>query len=285
MKVFAKRFWGFDPDTWPMVAFGRDGDRDALIRESDAGDLMAFVGTQHDPTPEDCWGKLIGLGQFSHDIALSRNILAPNVFAESARQTGGTFKWPFAVPVVRAWMFTDRPRPGLVATIGRQFTREANTRGVLLTAEEQERVLSLPCLEVPVQDTAFIRRQRSKLEMLMMGRPTTGPVPASWSKFVTRNADTASFTYVFRFGRTGTWKVGHAVDPVGRLAEVNAHVPHEVLGYAWTEAFRQRHSTYTDAYDMEQRMLRTLGAKRTVGERVQCTEGDMMAAWLKAVTG
>ena len=285
MQIFAKRFWGFDPEIWPLVSFGRDGDRDALVKSSESGDLMAFVGTQEEPTPEELWGKLIGLGQFTHDIVASKQVLAPEVYEASRMATGGVFRWPAAVPVVRAWLFTDRPRPPLKATIGRQFDRTANTRAVTLSAEEQERILSRPMEEVAVFDTPLIRLQRVKMEILLASRPSTGPVPSSWQRFVSHDAETASFTYAFRFGRTGTWKIGHAVDPAARLGEVNAHVPHEVLGYGWTAFLKQRHSTQTHAYEMEQRIFEILKERRTARERLQCSEGDLTAAWLKALNG
>ncbi len=255
MQVFAKRFWGFDPETWPLVSFGRDGDRDALVKASESGDLMAFVGTQEGPTPEDLWGKLIGLGQFTHDVVASKQILAPEIYEQSRLETGGVFRWPAAVPVVRAWLFTDRPRPGLVATIGRQFDRAANTRAVTLSAEEQEKILALPMEEAAVFDTRLIRVQRAKMEVLMSSRPTTGPIPSSWQRFVSHDAASASYTYVFRFGKTSTWKVGHSVDTNGRLTEVNAHVPHEVIGYGWQQFLTQRHLTQLQAYEMSSGFL------------------------------
>lgn len=46
MRVFAKRFYGFDPVRQPVVGFGIEGNRDALITGSSPGDLIVFVGTQ-----------------------------------------------------------------------------------------------------------------------------------------------------------------------------------------------------------------------------------------------
>lgn len=38
------------------------------------------------------------------------------------------------------------------------------------------------------------------------------------------------------------------------------------------------------AYDMEQRVLRRLQAKRTGFERVQCTENELMSVWATALS-
>jgi hypothetical protein len=63
--------------------------------------------------------------------------------------------------------------------------------------------------------------------------PTTGPKPASWTGTVSRDASLQSFAYVFQFGNREVWKIGHALDVNHRLAEVNKHVPYEILGEQW----------------------------------------------------
>ena len=71
VKVFAKRFWGFDPANWRVVSFGLDGNRDTLLRASRPGDLVLFIGTDTEDTApqiEDvCWGL-----QSSRGTKLSR---------------------------------------------------------------------------------------------------------------------------------------------------------------------------------------------------------------------
>jgi hypothetical protein len=46
MKMFIKRFWGFDPVYWPIVSFSQKGSLDALLAQSQPGDTIVFVGTQ-----------------------------------------------------------------------------------------------------------------------------------------------------------------------------------------------------------------------------------------------
>jgi hypothetical protein len=113
--------------------------------------------------------------------------------------------------------------------------------------------------------------------------PTYGPVPSSWSGTVSRDANAAATTYVFRFGNRNLWKIGHAQNVPARLRDVNEHVPHEVLGERWSVAWRRRWRTQKEAYEMEQRLLSLLAARRTVGERVHCTEDELQAAWVGAV--
>ena len=102
-------------------------------------------------------------------------------------------------------------------------------------------LLDLPNPEIITRDSLHVFGTRSapsatrppqqEPEHTLSGSwPTTGPVPTSWSAVVERNAEQPSFTYVLQFGDRDLWKVGHAVDLAARLAEVNKHVPHEVLG-------------------------------------------------------
>jgi hypothetical protein len=112
--------------------------------------------------------------------------------------------------------------------------------------------------------------------------PTRGPIPSSWLGIMVRNAEATATTYVLRFGRRDIWKIGHAQDVQSRLAEVNKHIPHEVLGERWAVVSHQAWASQTEAYEMEQRALKLLEARRTHGERVICTEAELHAAWTKA---
>jgi hypothetical protein len=111
------------------------------------------------------------------------------------------------------------------------------------------------------------------------GAATTGPKPTSWSGTIERDADQESFTYVFRFGRRDVWKIGHAVDVSARLAEVNKHVPDEVIGEKWTLVLTHKWPNQLAAYEMEQRVLRLLRTPSSVGERVSCTLKQLEAVW------
>jgi len=110
-------------------------------------------------------------------------------------------------------------------------------------------------------------------------RPTTGPRPVSHSSTISRNVLTATCTYVLRFGGTDIWKIGHAGDLADRLSQVNKHVPHELLDQRWAVFTRRVWPDAPSAYAMEQRMLDRLERYRTVGERVRCSHGILIAAW------
>jgi hypothetical protein len=85
MKVFIKRFWGFDPIYWPVVSFSLRGSLETLLEASAPGDLMAFVGTKTEQTDEQEQGKLLGLAEFGRRTLHSREALPPKTFADVIR--------------------------------------------------------------------------------------------------------------------------------------------------------------------------------------------------------
>jgi hypothetical protein len=91
-------------------------------------------------------------------------------------------------------------------------------------------VLALPREEIPVAEARVVVRQRELNDDLRFGGATTGPRPTSWTSQTGRDAEELSCTYAFQFGSRELWKIGHAKDVAARLADVNKHVPVEVLG-------------------------------------------------------
>jgi hypothetical protein len=115
------------------------------------------------------------------------------------------------------------------------------------------------------------------------GSPTKGPSPTAWEGLVRRGLATRASTYVMRFGATSIWKIGFASNLTARLAELNRHIPVEVLNCCWSLVREQRWPDPKLAYEMEQRVLAELRDSRTTGERVRCSEKDLNAAWERAI--
>jgi hypothetical protein len=148
-----------------------------------------------------------------------------------------------------------------------------------LTAEDARRI---------TQDNTRRRRAgKTKGELLpgagLSGQPTTGPRPTSWEQMVKREIGPAS-AYLFRFAASAVWKIGFASDVQARLREVNRHVPVELLGQRWMVIHTKLWPSAEMAYQMEQRILDLLTAKRTVYERVQCPEPIIEEAWQTALS-
>jgi hypothetical protein len=143
--------------------------------------------------------------------------------------------------------------------------------------------MALPREEVVIPPHPVTERLTKLSQALTQGRPTTGPVPTAWEGSVSRGIDTEAWTYAMRFGRRNVWKVGYAQDTAVRQAELNLHVPHEELGERWELRLRHRWPDPVQAYGMEQRVLRSMQAFRTEGERLRCSETQMQSAWFASL--
>jgi len=86
---------------------------------------MAFVGTNGNQTPQDQQGRLLGLAEFGRSQVNSRQALPPSTFAKAQKGPNGDIKWPYAVLITRAWIFTDVPLPRITEVLGRQLPMSA----------------------------------------------------------------------------------------------------------------------------------------------------------------
>ncbi len=109
--------------------------------------------------------------------------------------------------------------------------------------------------------------------------PTTGPKPVSYEAIIVRSLGVESFTYMLRFGDADLWKIGHTQNVAARLAEVNRHIPIEVIGHAWKLFARRAFANSLAAYEAEQKLLGELADCRTQGERVQGSRERVIHAW------
>jgi hypothetical protein len=276
MKVFAKRFYEFDPVGYPVAVFGIEGNRDALISMSGPGDLLVFVGTLGEPTPVGERGRLLGLVEFAPIAVATEDFVDRTALRAHDLNPDGTLVWPKALPILRAWRFDD-PRFKLIDVLKEQLTYEATVRAVLLDADDSAAVLALPKTEIVLPHS----EARRKLLHLVaaVAQPTTGPRPSDWFGEVSRRATETAYTYAMRFGGRDLWKIGHAQDLAARLQDINKHVPHEVLGEKWSIVMQQKWQSSVGAYEMEQRVLARLQTHRTEGERVLCPEIVVFTAW------
>ena len=222
-------------------------------------------------------GRLLGIAEFSPIPIDASSLLDSAAFYEL--ETGGTAKWPPAVPIVRAWSF--QPKLKLIDVLREQLTFEATVRAIRLEADDASTVLALPKIELRLPQTSFLELLRAMTYALQAKEPSTGPVPIAWTGIVTRNADQEAWTYVMRFGQRDIWKIGHTEDLVARLSEINQHVPYEELEERWTIVLHRHWKSSYEAYEMEQKVFRVLGAYRTEGERVRCPESELRNAWMQ----
>lgn len=281
MKVFATRVWGFDPQQWPVITFGLEGNRDKLLNDSAPGDRIVFVGTQGEPTAEHHRGRLLGMAEIGRLAVDTLDVIGSRIRRAEDYDESGRFRWPKAILMVRAWAF--EPQPVLREVLSAQLPYNATPQAVELSTADADAVLKLPVVDVVLPASPALDRARLLDQALTANRPTTGPTPTSWSGEVGRDTSQPAFTYALRFGRTDVWKIGHAVDLVDRVKQINWHIPTEVIADQWKPFLQQKWQDEQSAHAMEQRVLVELSSKRTQAERVRCSEGELQAAWLRAI--
>lgn len=282
MKIFGTRFWGFSPDTQPFVGFTHPGSRDSLIRRSAPGDLVVVLGTTTTRTSEPDRGKLLGLIEFEQAAADVEELWPEGVsIPDNLLDENRRFRWPHAVPAIRAWRF--EPAEHIKQVIGRQLTSAAITGIDELSADEAAKVLALPRVEIDLGDTRVRRRttrlnatRSTKLDADREGQP--GPPPSEWSALVARQ-DGPTATYLMQFGESDVWKVGISQNPVERCKALNFSVPDELLKQQWRIVMTQPWPNGAAAYDMEQSLLLHLAARCTKNERVRCSAGEVQKVW------
>ncbi|MGE6761173.1 GIY-YIG nuclease family protein [Corallococcus interemptor] len=276
MKIFATRVWGLDPWNWPVVVFGREGDLYSLLERSASGDRIVFAATldQERVEPQNR-GRLLGMAEFGRQIVRTEKLVQREHISPHDLDETGRVRWPYALPMTRAWRFPDLP--GTVDTLGHQLPYNATSQAVLLNDAEATAIRRLRV--EPEELPLVVEQYRAVVDVLHRGMPTSGPSPRSTSFSVERVAEQEAFTYCLQFGKRELWKIGHTTDLMKRVNEVNTHVPSEVLGERWRVVFSQRWESTIKAYEMEQRVLKSLERFRTEGERVLCSRRELDRGW------
>lgn len=284
MKLFATRVWGFDPTTWPVISFNADGYRQKLLDESRVGDRIIFVATKNENTAEEDQGRILGMAEIGRVpvdtlAVVRREDTEPGNWEPYGDHTG-MFKWPKALLMTKAWEAIDKP---LLTEVMPQLTYSATYSAVEIVSPHIEAVLALNWRDHPLPENE-IRRRLAKLDDLFSTRRTRpGPPPSSWSGEVTHDANVPAYTYVLKYGKYDLWKVGRAIDPKARCAEVNTHVPVEITGDAWKLEYTAKWPNLTRAHEIEQDVHKLL-SKFSVGfERFRCSKRDLEEAWFKGI--
>ncbi len=178
---------------------------------------------------------------------------------------------------------------------GRQELAEA---GLLATVGGVWRMLDAEAAEMSPEQARQIMRQNTRRRRgavddeknadftrsmrYPLPKPSKGPRPVDWQGIIVRETGPAS-TYLFRFGESHIWKIGFAAHVETRLLEVNRHIPVELLHQRWVLIRSRPWGSSELAYQMEQRVLADFGLSRTVYERVDCSEEEMLKVWVAAM--
>ena len=150
-NVWIKAFWGFDPTNGGYIGFTRESDRDRLIREATAEDLILIYGSDSAETDSENRRQALGFLQID-PTPIMKHERQSEIDRLRNVERGTEDRWTFAVPVKRAWQVTRKIEIKHLApiTYTSSHARITASQGKMLTPQEAETVLQLPVKEVSV---------------------------------------------------------------------------------------------------------------------------------------
>src|SRR5262249_44884802 len=148
-NVWIKAFWGFDPTNGGYIGFTRESDRDRLIKEATADDLILIYGSDSVETASENRRQALGFLQID-PVPIMKQERQSEIDRLKNIERGTEDRWTFAVPVRRAWHVTRKIEIKHLAPITYTPThaRITASQGKMLTPQEVETVLQLPVREV-----------------------------------------------------------------------------------------------------------------------------------------
>lgn len=97
-NVWLTSFYGYNPEDWGLLAFGRENDRDRFVGMSEPGALIVVYGTKDLRTDEA--GVILGIQQVSHQRGLSKEFISPSAWNQKQSEPDARDRWRFAVNAV-----------------------------------------------------------------------------------------------------------------------------------------------------------------------------------------
>lgn len=246
-QVWLTSFWGFDPADWGCIGFANERKRNAFLRATRPGVLVAIYVTKG-KGPEGMRGKLVGVLEVSHEVGPAQAFIAGDRWAKKEADPESRGKWSYAVRATRAWRVVPedwRPieeiLPTAYASADPQYI---GSDGVSVPPEEAGALLALDVYEVPVYgqsgeiDTSITTLERS----VSSGR--AGPVATR--PFWVGEPDGPRHLYIFTLeGDLSVWlgrspaeigdrkiiKVGFSKSPLARRDQIQWAYPRGT--YVW----------------------------------------------------
>ncbi len=239
--MWIRAFWGFGPWEDGYVGWTRESDRDRILAEANAGDLILIYGASSAETDRDDRKQVLGVLQIDLKPIMDRD-KSSAVGLQRKIDNGWAHRWTFAVPVRRAWRIDRRIELRHLApiTYTPNQARVIASQGAKLTDEEVETVLQLPVTEVDVFGEPPVGVGGANPATLKsIFAPSRGLSP-SFGTRTSEYEDREHWLYMAKFDgniaallnrpsvelvNKSLVKVGYSNAPDRRLAELNAGLP------------------------------------------------------------
>lgn len=241
-RIWLKAFWSFWPEDEGFLGFTRPGDRDRLIAQYQAGDLVLIYATANsDAAPLDR-GRALGFLEIVPERIRANSRMSPSATAWR-KENGYTEAWNNALPVRRAWRVSPGQQGTLVKIIAPQ-TYGQNTahqnlasRGQLLEQSEVHRALLLDVFEVSVYGSS-VSVPEVEPKSFDGYIPSKG-IKATFGSHIISREDGPCSLYIMRWtgdsvsllgdtvgsAKLTVVKVGMSNAPAGRCSGLNKSLP------------------------------------------------------------
>ena len=267
-KYFLKKTWGFNSETHPIVGFELDGSRIRYLQESTDKDWVLIAGTESTRTPEIQKLRLLAKVKLGRTDVDSEQVLNQigNEIDPNEYNPDGTYKWPYALPMVEAHIFDGFPK--LIDVFGSNLPKLIYVKNAWniekdkdLSGDIVQQIDELPTTQVPISDIPELRRvsyrkQFSQLQKRDMAGGLTGPEPVIGSQ-VHEYIETEAFTYLLKLEGQNSrgksiFKVGWTKDLKNRIRTLNHGLLTPVTGYEWTYVSHYNLDSCLSAFTFEQ---------------------------------
>lgn len=289
MKVYAKGYWGFSPEIWPFVTFKHRSSRAMVLENWQEGDrIVNFqTKTEGDALTRGCLHGVVEFGTSFVDAKIMINA-SPHLELKALKyfDKRGNYKWPYALPMQRAWRFSSLTPIKVTDVFGSDFYKRLTTRQrrgldpYLLPQDLVDKLQSLTAMEVPVSQEygGIFARGTTGSTLSDQG----GPRPTGGAIQFDRNLSGKAYTYLLQYGDNPIWKVGCTRFLEKRVEAINRQIPSELCNVAkWKLVTHREWSHINYAYDMEQaaiQCLRDMGLAVRL-ERTACDWTQIDRAW------
>ena len=287
--MYVTKVWGFDNPCGPLV-FGLVGACNSAARRLLAGDRVILVGTKADDTQSEDRNRVLGMMEPSTVVIASSDFPYPNPNDQRLFKEDGSYRWPFGLLNLKAWMFDAGLFLDDVAeNAGNRFGSAAAAGIVLLSAEEEERVLAHPHHEIQLLKPSISAERKLYGEEAAKRRGAPPPTEGV-RRGVMHMRQAVAYTYWFQLvlgGKIVGHKIGWAFDWRQRLQQFRSVSLHKLGGLEYRPYRSQQFDTARLAFHAEQGILRVLDAKRHPSNREVITgimKADIEAEWDRVVT-
>lgn len=204
MRLYAKWFWGFRPEIAPIITFRQEGSRRRLLQNRKTEDRIVFVVSNSDGANPSDREKILGMAEIGHIEVDSEDAIPDLDALPDDHFQNGKYKWPKAIFMKRAWRFDppiDDWREVMTKENWYNYLQTAQDNAVLLNEEEQEKILSYPHKEIPLnlnESIAQAAKSRSELDQAIENLHSDD----DWRAFVSRTTNAIMGRVKYNNGQT-----------------------------------------------------------------------------------